>query len=63
MLVDAIGEVLAGHADHTALPDLQFTIVEESDSSMHHSTEGRLHLRAWLVRVKQSFSLGPYVMG
>ena len=30
VLVDAIGEVLAGHADHTALPDLQFTIVEES---------------------------------
>ena len=29
VLVDAIGEVLAGHADHPAFPSLQVTVVDE----------------------------------
>ena len=29
VLVDAIGEVLAGHADHAAFPVLQVTVIDE----------------------------------
>jgi hypothetical protein len=29
VLIDAIGEVLAGHADHTSLPSLQASIVDK----------------------------------
>ena len=29
VLIDAIGEVLAGHADHSAFPSLQVALVNE----------------------------------
>ena len=55
VLVDAIGEVLAGHADHASLPVLQVPIIEKSHSSMtiDSSTLVLLHTRVVLQLVAQ----------
>ena len=43
VLVNAIGEVLAGHADHATLPVLQVVVIDEIPLFHHPSTEVRLY--------------------
>ena len=38
VLVDSVGEVLAGHADHATLPVLQVTVIDEIPL-LHHPSE------------------------
>ena len=43
MLIDAIGEVLARHADNATLPVLQVAVIDEIPLFHHPSTEARLY--------------------
>lgn len=43
MLVDAVSEVLAGHADHATLPSVQLSVVNEIPSLHGSSAVVRQH--------------------